>query len=338
MDFYQRFLRPIFFALDAEEAHDAVMSLLGAASQYPGLVRLTSGNLMPKNPQCSRSVAGIEFRHPIGLAAGMDKNGIALPSWEALGFGFMEIGTITALPQPGNPKPRLFRYPEHQALINRLGFNNEGVESVATRLEGLRSEGRWPRIPVGLNIGKSKVTPSEKAHEDYLDSFKRLHALGDYYVINVSSPNTPGLRDLQSTEALGRIIRTLRDWEGPPRRPLFVKVAPDLAEEDLISIVQLAEEEQLAGLIATNTTLDHSSIATGRDQTGGLSGVPVRPRSLEALRTIRQQTKLPVIACGGISDANSAKERLNAGADLLQVYTAFIYQGPGLLRDLAISF
>jgi dihydroorotate dehydrogenase len=191
---------------------------------------------------------------------------------------------------------------------------------------------------VGLNIGKSKVTPAERAHEDYLASFKRLHGLGDYFVINVSSPNTPGLRDLQSTEALGRIIRTLRDWEGTPRCPLFVKVAPDLAEEDLIAIVQLAETEQLAGLIATNTTLDHSSIPKGRDQMGGLSGVTLRPRSLQALRTMRQQTKLPVIACGGISDAASAKERLDAGADLLQVYTAFIYQGPGLLRNLAASF
>jgi dihydroorotate dehydrogenase len=249
----------------------------------------------------------------------------------------MEIGTITALAQPGNPKPRLFRYPEQQALINRLGFNNEGAESVATRLEGLHSAGRWPRIPVGLNIGKSKVTSAERAHDDYLASFKRLHGLGDYFVINVSSPNTPGLRDLQSTESLGRIIRTLRDWEGTARCPLFVKVAPDLAEEDLIAIVQLAETEQLAGLIATNTTIDHAAIPHSQDQTGGLSGVPVRKRSLAALRTIRQQTKIPVIACGGISDAASAKERLDAGADLLQVYTAFIYQGPGLLRNLAAS-
>jgi dihydroorotate dehydrogenase len=332
MDFYRQLLRPIFFALDAEEAHDAVISLLAAGSQYPGLIRWTAGKPIPKS---TCSVAGIEFPNLIGLAAGMDKNGIALPAWEALGFGFAEIGTITALPQPGNPKPRLFRYPEQQALINRLGFNNEGVESVATRLEGLHAEGGWPRIPVGLNIGKSKVTPAEKAHEDYLASFKRLHCLGDYFVINVSSPNTPGLRDLQSTEALGRIIRTLRDWEGAPRRPLFVKVAPDLAEEDLVAIVQLAETEQLGGLIATNTTLDHSAIPVGRDQTGGLSGDPVRSRSLTALRTIRQHTKLPVIACGGISDTESAKERLDAGADLLQVYTSFIYQGPVLLRKLA---
>jgi dihydroorotate dehydrogenase len=268
----------------------------------------------------------------------MDKNALALPAWEALGFGFAEIGTVTALPQPGNPKPRLFRYPHQQALINRFGFNNEGCEAVAARIEGLHASGRWPRIPVGINIGKSKVTPAEKAHEDYLVSYKRFHALGDYVVINVSSPNTPGLRDLQSTEALGKIIRTLRDWEGSSRRPLFVKVAPDLAEEDLIAIVRLAESEQLSGLIATNTTLDHSSIPSAEDQTGGLSGEPVRARSLNALQVIRRQTKLPVIACGGISDAAGARERFDAGADLLQIYTSFIYQGPGLLRKLSASF
>jgi dihydroorotate dehydrogenase len=332
MDFYQNLIRPIFFSMDAEEAHDLVMSALETGSHFPALVRLSAGKAVPSSP---RKVAGITFPNPVGLAAGMDKNGLALPAWEALGFGFIEVGTITARAQPGNPKPRMFRFPQQQALINRLGFNNEGAEAVATRLEALHAEGRWPRIPVGLNIGKSKVTPAEKAHEDYLASFRRLHDLGDYFVINVSSPNTPGLRDLQSTEALGRIIRTLRDWEGASRRPLFVKVAPDLAEEDLVAIVKLAESEQLAGLIATNTTLDHSAIPKDRDQTGGLSGLPVRTRSLAALQTIRKQTKLPVIACGGISDAVSARERLDAGADLLQVYTSFIYQGPALLRTLA---
>ena len=335
MDFYSRFLRPIFFALDAEEAHDAVISLLQAGSHYPALVSLLAGRAVPKSP---RVFAGIDFPNPVGLAAGMDKNGLALPAWEALGFGFIEVGTITALPQPGNPKPRLFRYPEQQALINRLGFNNEGCEAVAARLEGLHASGRWPRIPVGINIGKSKVTPAENAHNDYLLSYKRFHGLGDYVVINVSSPNTPGLRDLQSTEALGKIIGTLRDWEGSSKRPLFVKVAPDLAEEDLVAIVQLAEAEQLAGLIATNTTLDHSAIPSDLNQTGGLSGAPVRARSLASLRAIRRHTSLPVIASGGISDADSAKERLDAGADLLQVYTAFIYQGPYLLRKLAFGF
>ncbi len=332
MDFYTKLLRPLFFSLDAEEAHELVLSMLEKGSRTPSLVRLLAGAAVPKAP---RTVAGIEFPNPVGLAAGMDKNGVALQAWEALGFGFIEVGTITALAQPGNPKPRLFRYPGKQALINRLGFNNEGVEAVATRLEGLHASGRWPRIPVGLNIGKSKVTPAEEAPNDYLASFKRLHGLGDYFVINVSSPNTPGLRDLQSTEALGRIIRTLRDWEGSPRCPLFVKVAPDLAMEDLIAIVQLAEAEQLTGLIATNTTLDHSSIPQSLDQTGGLSGAPLRTRSLAALETIRRQTHLPVIACGGVSDAESANERFAAGADLLQVYTAFIYQGPAVLRKLA---
>jgi dihydroorotate dehydrogenase len=332
MDFYSRFLRPIFFALDPEEAHDAVLAMLETGSNWPGLIRLTAGKSVPSAP---RTVAGITFPNPVGLAAGMDKNALALPAWEALGFGFAEIGTVTALPQPGNPKPRLFRYPQPQALINRFGFNNEGCEAVAARLEGLHASGRWPRIPVGINIGKSKVTPAEEAHNDYLLSYKRFHGLGDYVVINVSSPNTPGLRDLQSTEALGKIIRTLRDWEGSSKRPLFVKVAPDLAEEDLVAIVRLAEQEKLAGIIATNTTLDHSSIPAGQDQTGGLSGVPVRARSLASLRTIRSHTNLPVIACGGIGDAESAKERLDAGADLLQIYTSFIYQGPGLLRELA---
>ena len=332
MDFYTNFLRPLFFSLDAEEVHELVMSALEAGSHFPNFIRMANGAAVPAAP---RTVAGIEFPNPVGLAAGMDKNGVALPAWWALGFGFIEVGTITALAQPGNPKPRLFRYPGQQALINRMGFNNDGAEAVAARLESLHESGRWPRIPVGLNIGKSKVTPAENAHEDYLASFKRLHALGDYFVINVSSPNTPGLRDLQSTEALGRIIKTLRDWEGASRRPLFVKVAPDLAEEDLVAIVQLAEAEQLAGLIATNTTLDHSAVPAGLDQTGGLSGVPVRERSLKALRIIRQHTKLPVIASGGIADAASARERLDAGADLLQVYTAFIYQGPGLLQKLA---
>jgi len=332
MDFYTRLLRPIFFSLDPEEAHDAVLAMLEAGSHWPSIIKLTAGKAVPATP---RTVAGITFPNPVGLAAGMDKNALALPAWEALGFGFAEIGTVTALPQPGNPKPRLFRYPKQQALINRFGFNNEGCEAVATRLEGLHAAGCWPRIPVGINIGKSKVTLSEDAHNDYLLSYRRLHGLGDYMVINVSSPNTPGLRDLQSTEALGKIIRTLRDWEGSSTRPLFVKVAPDLAEEDLVAIVMLAEQEKLAGIIATNTTLDHSSIPAGQDQIGGLSGVPVRARSLAALRTIRSHTNLPVIACGGIGDAESAKERLEAGADLLQVYSSFIYEGPKVLRKLA---
>ena len=308
------------------------MKSLKLGSAVPWILRPLANTLCGERLSAPSHVAGIDFPNPIGLAAGMDKNGVALPAWEALGFGFIEVGTITAHAQPGNPKPRLFRFPEQQALINRLGFNNEGAAAVARRLNLLKETGRWPRIPVGINIGKSRVTPAEEAAQDYLASYRELRGLGDYYVINVSSPNTPGLRDLQAKEALAAIIKTLRD--AAIAQPLFVKVAPDLAEEDLIAIVQLAEEEKLSGLIATNTTIDHRAIPAPLDQTGGLSGVPLRVRSLQALKTIRAHTQLPIIASGGISDAASASERLAAGASLLQVYTAFIYEGPAILRQL----
>lgn len=334
---YQKIVRPFFFQLNPEKAHEAVLASLKVASRVPWILKKITEALAGKVPISPRTLAGLSFPHPIGLAAGMDKNGVALLAWEALGFGFVEIGTITAHAQPGNPKPRLFRFPEQEALINRLGFNNEGATTVARRLDFMRSQGQWPRIPVGINIGKSRITPLEEAPQDYLASFRQLHGLGDYYVLNVSSPNTPGLRDLQAKEALATIVKTLRDWEGSPKAPLFIKVAPDLADEDLMSIVTLAEEEKLAGLIATNTTLDHSSIPSNRDQVGGLSGKPLQARSLDVLQKIRQQTALPVIACGGINDASSAQQRLAAGATLLQIYTSFVYEGPRVLRTLLKS-
>lgn len=332
MDFYKTFFRPLFFQLDPEHAHELVLEALKASSAVPWLLQPLTNLVCGTPPSAPCRVAGIDFPHPIGLAAGMDKNGVALLAWEALGFGFIEIGTITAHAQPGNPKPRLFRFPEQEALINRLGFNNEGAAAIALRLRRVKEKGRWPRIPVGINIGKSRITPTEEAAQDYLASYRQLQGLGDYYVINVSSPNTPGLRDLQAKEALKTIIKTLRDAD--ISEPLFVKVAPDLAEEDLIDVVQLAEEEKLSGLIATNTTLDHQAIPSKLDQTGGLSGAPLRTRSLKALKIIRAQTQLPIIASGGITDTSSATERLAAGASLLQVYTGFIYQGPAILRKL----
>ena len=330
--FYKKIIRPLAFQCDAEKAHEFVLAILKTASRAPWLLKNVTHFLTGPVTATPTTVAGITFPNPIGLAAGMDKNGVALLAWEALGFGFIEIGTITAHAQPGNPKPRLFRFPEQEALINRLGFNNEGATAVARRLDSMRSQGRWPHIPVGINIGKSRITPAEEAADDYLSSFRQLHGLGDYYVINVSSPNTPGLRDLQAKEALKSIVKKLRDWEGSSSVPLFIKVAPDLAEPDLIDIAHLAEEEKLAGLIATNTTLDHSSIPKNNDQNGGLSGMPLQARSLQALKIIRKETSLPVIACGGIHDFTSAQERLAAGATLLQLYTSFIYQGPAVLR------
>ncbi|MFI0347556.1 MAG: quinone-dependent dihydroorotate dehydrogenase [Chthoniobacterales bacterium] len=334
MNFYKNILRPLFFQLEPEHAHEQVMTLLKWGSYAPWLVKKITDLTSGKISQAPCTVAGINFPHPIGLAAGMDKNGIALPAWEALGFGFIEVGTITAHAQPGNERPRLFRFPKQEALINRMGFNNEGADAIARRLLHLKESGGWPRIPVGINIGKSRITPPEEAASDYLTSFQRLRGLGDYYVINVSSPNTPGLRALQAKEALATIVKTLRDSEGSSAKPLFIKISPDLAEEDLISIIELTEEEKISGLIAVNTSLDHSSIPGGSDQVGGLSGAPLRSRALKTLKFIREHTQLPVISSGGINSPETATERLAAGAQLLQIYTSFIYQGPTMIRAL----
>ena len=262
----------------------------------------------------------------------MDKNAIALPGWEALGFGFVEIGTITAHAQPGNPRPRLFRYPEQGALINRMGFNNHGADAVAARLDILRKSGKWPSIPVGINLGKSKATPLDQAPADYLHSFRTLRTYGDYFVINVSSPNTAGLRDLQETNRLGEIIRTLQR-EGPDAR-LLVKIAPDLSDEHALEIAALAEAQGLAGLIATNTTLDHSALPRDRDEQGGLSGMPLKRKATHLLKILSSETSLPLIASGGIMDAASAKEKFDAGAHLVQIYTGLVCRGPQLIREI----
>jgi len=288
----------------------------------------------PARRSCDR-VCGIRFPNPVGLAAGMDKNAVALPAWEALGFGFVEVGTITAKAQPGNPKPRVFRYPDLQALINRMGFNNDGADAVAARLDRLKQSGRWPRIPVGINLGKSKVTELSHAPADYLHSYRTLLPYGDYFVINVSSPNTPGLRELQEKDALASIVRTLRDHD--TSKPLFVKIAPDLENAQIDAILELVEAENLSGLIATNTTLDHSIIPSGRDQTGGLSGAPLRKRSDEVVRILCAGTKRPVIASGGIMSAEDARKRVEAGAALVQIYTGFVYRGPKLIREIAME-
>jgi dihydroorotate dehydrogenase len=286
-------------------------------------------------PAKPKSLFGLTFPNPIGLAAGFDKNGVAIPAWAALGFGFVEIGTVTAKAQPGNPRPRIFRYPEQEALINRLGFNNDGADVVAARLRKARESGRWPRIPVGINIGKSKVTPIENAADDYLHSFRLLHEFADYLVLNVSSPNTPGLRSLQEHDALEQLLRAIRDENQVSRKPILLKIAPDLALSDLDQIIATCEANEIAGIIATNTTLNHTSIPRALDQAGGLSGRPLREKSTELIRAIAARSRLPVIASGGIVDAESAREKLEAGAQLLQVYTGYIYRGPGLLREIA---
>jgi dihydroorotate dehydrogenase len=283
----------------------------------------------------SKNLFGLTFANPIGLAAGFDKNGVALPAWEALGFGFIEIGTVTAKPQPGNPKPRIFRFPEQAALINRLGFNNDGADAIAERLRKLRASGRWPAVPVGINIGKSKATPLEQATEDYIYSFQRLHPFADYIALNISSPNTPGLRSLQERESLSMLLGALGEENRAAKKPLVVKIAPDLLPNELDQLIAACEENGIAGIIATNTTLDHKSIPAGRGETGGLSGAPLCQKSTAFVRAITTRSTIPVIASGGIFDAASAREKIEAGAQLLQVYTGYIYRGPGLLREIA---
>lgn len=333
-DIYERRLRPILFSLGPETAHHLAVGGLRLSARLPFAFRVLRWFQPPPKP---RTMFGLNFPNPVGLAAGFDKNGVALPALAALGFGFVEIGTVTAKPQKGNPRPRIFRYPEQQALINRLGFNNDGADAVAARLGALRRSGRWPGIPVGINIGKSKVTPLEEAAEDYLFSFRLLHEFADYIVLNVSSPNTPGLRALQERDALEQLLRVIHKKNQITRKPVLLKIAPDLSLSDLEQIIAACEQNGIAGIIATNTTLDHAAIPAALDQAGGLSGLPLRERSTGLVRAIAARSRLPIIASGGITDAASAREKLEAGAQLLQVYTGYVYRGPGLLREIVES-
>lgn len=327
----------MLFRLEPERAHDLAMQLLTHAG--PFLPRL--GTVYPS---LARTVFGLRFPHPVGLAAGFDKNAVALPAWERLGFGFVEAGTITARAQGGNAKPRVFRFPEHSAIINRLGFNNDGAEVIAGRLDQLRRGGKWPGIPLGINIGKSKVTPLEEAAADYVFSFEKLRPFADYFVLNVSSPNTPGLRGLQDKAALEGLLRAVRASNlalarqtDAVERPVLVKIAPDLDWAQIDAIVEVALAHGIAGLVATNTTVDHSAVSLVLREQGGLSGRPLRKRSTEIVRHLAARTALPIIGVGGISDGASAREKLDAGAALVQIYTGFIYRGPPLIREICAN-
>jgi dihydroorotate dehydrogenase len=331
---YERLVRPTLFSISAEAAHDLAIRNLRAVSNWPAALRQLERFQPAPKPT---TVFGLTFPNPVGLAAGFDKNGVAIPAWAALGFGFVEVGTVTAKAQPGNPKPRIFRFPDKGALINRLGFNNDGADIVAARLRALRARGRWPAIPVGINLGKSKITPLEQVVDDYLYSFRLLAPLADYVVLNVSSPNTPGLRSLQEHDALQQLLAAVTRENATTAKPILLKIAPDLSPADLEQVVATAEENRVGGIIATNTTLDHSAIPSARDQSGGLSGRPLFARSTEFVRAIRARSSLPIIASGGIFDAATAREKIIAGADLLQLYTGYVYRGPGLLSEIVDS-
>lgn len=332
--FYQRALRPVLFTVDAEFAHERTLEILSAAGRLP----FVSSHQSFTHSRLRTCVAGIAFPNPIGLAAGCDKNGRAVPVWPRFGFGFVEVGTITAQPQSGNPRPRVFRMPEHQALINRLGFNSDGSTIVANRLALLR-RGRPLPIPLGINIGKTKlVTGDDAILEDYRTSYRRLAPLAGFMVVNVSSPNTPGLREWQEKARLRALLETLmaERLDGCDRPPLFLKISPDMAESDLDDILEVALDIGIAGVIATNTTIDRAGISTSDTQSGGLSGRPLRDRANEVLRYLYRRTmgSLPLIGVGGIFTAEDAYERIRSGASLVQLYTALIYEGPFLPRAI----
>lgn len=304
-------------------------------AHHPGALRLIETFCTVHDPRLETRAFGLNFPSPVGLAAGFDKNALAVPTWAALGFGFVEIGSVTAQAQPGNPKPRLFRLPEDEALINRMGFNNDGATVVAKRLEHLRERG-FASVPVGVNVGKSKVAPLDEAAEDYLASLQFLWPHGDYFVINVSSPNTPGLRALQERERLTALLSAVTEFaaERPPK-PLLLKLAPDLSDAELAEIAELAVRFDLSGLVATNTTIAREGLRASVDETGGLSGRPLKKRALEVLTFLQSLgTGLPIVSVGGVRDANDVWERLEAGACLIQLYTSFVYEGPFLLRRL----
>ena len=327
-------VRDLLFRLDAERAHTLAMEALSACEAL--LLRFGTATPPPRHPTLEQRLWNIDFANPVGLAAGFDKNARAPHVWPLLGFGFVELGTVTALPQPGNDRPRMFRYPAERAVINRLGFNNVGAEVIAERLRELQRRAPWS-APIGINIGKSRVVDIDDANADYLDSFRRLRDLADYVVVNVSSPNTPGLRELQDKDRLRSLLDVLMDEnvKGLVPRPILVKVAPDLSDEGLGDVVEVARATAVSGLIATNTTLDHAALGSDAEA-GGLSGAPLRRRSTAVIRRLYELagSELPIIGVGGVASAEDAYEKIRAGASLVQLYTGMIFEGPFLPRAI----
>ncbi len=341
-------LRQALFLLDAEKAHYLSMNALRGICTIPLFRSIISNIFTPADPELKRTCFGLSFKNPVGLGAGFDKNACYLRELEALGFGFVEIGTVTPLPQEGNEKPRLFRLPEDKALINRMGFNNDGVEKIKTRLEKWKSEHahlpEGERMIIGGNIGKNKATPNEEAWRDYEKCFNALFDVVDYFVVNVSSPNTPGLRALQDKDALLQILGKLQENNNarPKRKPLLLKIAPDLSEEQLNDIAHIAEKVQLDGIVSSNTTIAREPLGTASKQAaasigaGGLSGKPVKASSdavLEKIITLTQR-KVPVIASGSIFTGSDAQDKFDKGAVMVQVWTGFIYEGPSIVKKI----
>ncbi len=355
MDIYKFAIRPLLFNVvktDSEWLHQQTIRSFSWLSQTGNRPPASWVNQRLQKSLClydsrlKQNLFGLNFPNPVGLAAGFDKDGVAAGIWSNLGFGFAELGTVTFHAQPGNPRPRLFRLPLDKAALNRMGFNNSGAAAMAARL-GQEKQELSQLIPIGINLGKSKVTPLETAAQDYLDSFRLLKDLGDYFVVNVSSPNTPGLRSLQDASMLSAILNLLQQ-ENTTQKPIFVKIAPDLEWSAIADIITLAKTYQLAGIIATNTTIRRDGLKTQvidqtgkspQDEAGGISGEPLRDRSTEVIRFIWQQTQgeIPIIGVGGIFSPEDAWEKITAGASLIQVYTGWIYEGPLMVRRILLG-
>jgi dihydroorotate dehydrogenase len=335
---YKLFLRPLFFLFSPEKIHHFVFQFLRFACKIPFMPYLLKSRYCLQDKRLERTVFGITFPNPIGLAAGFDKDAKLVDELGYLGFGFIEIGTVTPLPQPGNPQPRMFRLPKDKALINRMGFNNGGAFQAAERLKS-----RKTKLVIGGNIGKNKITPNEEAADDYEKCFHDLHQVVDYFVVNVSSPNTPGLRELQDKEPLTDLLTRLKrrnDHKLQPK-PILLKIAPDLSNEQLDEIIEIVQLTKIDGVIATNTTIDRSNLLTPKSEierigAGGLSGKPLAQRATEVIRylSVNSKNAFPIVAVGGIHSAADAIEKLNAGASLVQLYTGFIYEGPSLIRKI----
>jgi dihydroorotate dehydrogenase len=339
MSLYHFFIKPYMFGLDAEKAHYKTVSLFRFALSMPFGKSIIKGLYNFQSPKLEKTLFGLTFKNPVGLAAGFDKDGKFYKEMSTLGFGFIEIGTVTPKPQDGNPRPRLFRLKEDEGLINRMGFNNDGVDALVERLKKFKPK----NVVLGGNIGKNKVTPNEEAINDYVICFEKLFDHVDYFVVNVSSPNTPGLRDLQDKGPLTAILSKLMDLNNAKQdpKPILLKIAPDLTDSQLDDIIDIVADTKIDGVIATNTTISREGLKTSDEKikeigNGGLSGNPVKARSTEVIAYLHNKSNgaFPIIGVGGIDGPEAAKEKLAAGASLIQVYSGFIYQGPELVKNI----
>jgi len=329
-----KLIRKILFLFDPEKVHHFTFSFIKYSFKLPFVKSIVKSNFKVEGEKLERNLFGLTFKNPVGLAAGMDKNALLFDEFSYYGFGFVEIGTVTPKPQDGNPKKRLFRLKEDGGIINRMGFNNEGVDAAVKRLKSKKTD-----VIIGGNIGKNKVTPNENAIDDYIVCFNKLFDVVDYFVVNVSSPNTPNLRDLQEKEPLTKLLNTLQEQNNNKvnRKPILLKIAPDLTDTQLLDIIDIVKTTKIDGVIATNTTISREGLQSQNEtEVGGLSGKPLTNRSTEVIRFLTEKSNkaFPIIGVGGIHSAKDALEKIEAGADLVQVYSGFIYEGPKLIKRI----